>query len=172
MIDVKAMLTPEQLHQAKVMEEMAINRFCHNQRTSNKVVRGIADVPRIPAHLIFSVLIVFIMVMFMISTRAHAAEHIVCRNPIVIDGDTIQCSGKRVRLEGIDARECRQPCYDQSARWLRDNTRGTVMCRLTYHDRYGRSVGTCRSASSGDLGNSSISRGYSKRSVYRGPKYR
>ena len=72
MLDVAAMLTPEQLHQAKVMEEMAINRFCHNQRASNKIVRGITDVPRIPAHTIFAVLILFVVVMFFISTRTHA----------------------------------------------------------------------------------------------------
>lgn len=37
----------------------------------------------------------------------------------VIDGDTIEIHGERIRLVSIDAPESRQPCFDhQSRAWL------------------------------------------------------
>ena len=72
----------------------------------------------------------------------------------VIDGDTIELHGKRVRLFGIDAPEGGQTCQDASgkiwrcgttaARVLDELTRGkTINCEQRDIDRYGRIVAVC-----------------------------
>ena len=72
----------------------------------------------------------------------------------VIDGDTIEVGGQRVRLHGIDALESAQSCLAGGQRWrcgahatraLEDRIGGrTVDCAGTARDRYGRLVATCR----------------------------
>lgn len=80
----------------------------------------------------------------------------------VIDGDTLEISGERVRLFGIDAPEHDQRCTDAAGRpWacgaratetLRDLTRGrAVRCSGEEQDRYGRLVAHCTVAGR-DLG--------------------
>lgn len=75
----------------------------------------------------------------------------------VIDGDTIEVHGQRIRLFAIDAPESRQLCLDErSRRWrcgavaaneLADFiARRPVSCREVDRDRYGRTVATCRVA--------------------------
>jgi len=73
----------------------------------------------------------------------------------VIDGDTIEIAGRRVRLEGIDAPETGQTC---GGRWfvpyacgtratdaLRKLVDGkTVVCENRGADKYGRTLGICR----------------------------
>jgi len=71
----------------------------------------------------------------------------------VIDGDTLQVAGEKVRLHGIDAPESRQSCtvagvgYDcgQSAkRTLTGATAGKVItCTGDKRDRYGRLIAVC-----------------------------
>ena len=72
----------------------------------------------------------------------------------VIDGDTLEIHGVRVRLEGIDAPESSQLCYDErhtawrcgqaAARALDEFiTRKTVHCETHSKDRYGRYIATC-----------------------------
>src|SRR5215475_8270074 len=68
----------------------------------------------------------------------------------VIDGDTIEIHGQRIRLYGIDAPEASQlcdldgkpwRCGQASANALADNIgRRTVMCEPRDRDRYGRLV--------------------------------
>lgn len=75
----------------------------------------------------------------------------------VIDGDTIEIAGRRIRLEGIDAPETGQSCggrwfipYDCGARAttaLAKLTAGkTVTCERRGTDKYGRMLGICRVA--------------------------
>lgn len=73
----------------------------------------------------------------------------------VIDGDTIEIHGQRIRLHGIDAPEGRQLCDDATGKpWrcgqkaalaLSDKIgRRTVSCEPRDRDRYGRVVAVCR----------------------------
>ena len=73
----------------------------------------------------------------------------------VIDGDTIEIRGQRIRLFGIDAPESRQTCTDQKGATYRCGQRaaqaldyrisdGVVTCEPKNRDRYGRVVAVCR----------------------------
>jgi endonuclease YncB( thermonuclease family) len=74
----------------------------------------------------------------------------------VIDGDTIDVAGTRVRLDGIDAPESAQTCMmaahsyrcgDTATRALADFIQEhDVRCEPTGHDRYGRTLARCRIA--------------------------
>ena len=71
----------------------------------------------------------------------------------VLDGDTIVVSGKRIRLEGIDAPEGQQLCYANNRAWAcgtasTDALRrfigsSPVGCASTGTDRYGRTLARC-----------------------------
>lgn len=72
----------------------------------------------------------------------------------VVDGDTIDIRGERIRLDGIDAPESGQRCYSSSHKLYRcganaanalDQWIGTasVTCRIDGTDRYKRLLGTC-----------------------------
>ena len=72
----------------------------------------------------------------------------------VIDGDTLDVGGVRVRIHGIDAPEVDQTCtHPQRGVWacgafVRDEVRARYQgrfadCRQRDMDRYGRIVGTC-----------------------------
>lgn len=88
---------------------------------------------------------------------------------MVIDGDTLQVAGVRVRLWGIDAPESRQACeadgrnYACGARatgHLRTLVAGrSVSCEPRTRDRYGRTVALCRTDDS-DLGAAMVRDGW------------
>lgn len=72
----------------------------------------------------------------------------------VIDGDTIEVHGTRIRLHGIDAPESRQECTrpdgttwrcgQQAALALSDRIgRSIVRCDPRDRDRYGRTIAIC-----------------------------
>lgn len=74
----------------------------------------------------------------------------------VIDGDTIEIHGTRIRLEGIDAPESRQVCADkstgeaircgQTAAFFLADLLGehTVSCNEAGRDRYKRTLAHCK----------------------------
>lgn len=72
----------------------------------------------------------------------------------VIDGDTIEIHGARIRLHGIDAPESAQLCIDANDKPWRCGQRASlalaerigrapVSCRRTDTDRYGRMIAVC-----------------------------
>lgn len=73
--------------------------------------------------------------------------------PRIVDGDSIEISGTRIRLHGIDAPEARQSCTRDSIEWAcgLEATmalaalieRNWVSCAKRDTDRYGRIVATC-----------------------------
>lgn len=87
----------------------------------------------------------------------------------VIDGDTIDVAGTRIRLFGIDAPEGAQSCTDRSGavlqcgEWVTSEVRAqfqgvTVRCESVEADRYGRVVATCGVAGR-DMGQDLVAQG-------------
>jgi endonuclease YncB( thermonuclease family) len=87
----------------------------------------------------------------------------------VIDGDTIEIHGLRVRLHGIDSPEGRQECTLAGKPWrcgpaaanaLSDLIgRRPVTCQQTDTDRYGRAVARCEVAGE-DIGRWMVRQGW------------
>lgn len=72
----------------------------------------------------------------------------------VVDADTLEIGGVRVRLTGVDAPESGQKCRDAGGRFVRCGTiaanalsawlnRNPVSCEIEDKDRYGRLIGKC-----------------------------
>lgn len=83
-----------------------------------------------------------------------AAAQTIVGTASVIDGDTLDIHGQRIRLHGIDAVETRQHCREQNGQlWLcgKDAAfalsdkigRAPVRCDQRDIDRYGRIVAVC-----------------------------
>ncbi len=87
----------------------------------------------------------------------------------VIDGDTLEVRGQRIRLHGIDAPESGQTCRADGKTWrcgrkaafaLTDKIgRAPVTCEERDRDRYGRIVAKC-SVGGKDLGEWMVLRGW------------
>jgi endonuclease YncB( thermonuclease family) len=87
----------------------------------------------------------------------------------VIDGDTFDVAGTRIRLHGVDAPETAQTCLDEEGadwacgRWSLEEARAAwdgqeVACEVLDTDRYGRSVSRC-AVGGQDLGAALVSQG-------------
>jgi endonuclease YncB( thermonuclease family) len=74
--------------------------------------------------------------------------------PRIVDGDTVEIDGTKIRLEGIDAPETDQLCLDAKGgrsacgvaarEALRSHTNSKPWtCRVSGQDKYGRSLATC-----------------------------
>lgn len=91
----------------------------------------------------------------------------------VSDGDTINVGGTTYRLEGVDAPETKQSCYDklgrpfrcglQATRLLRQLMKqsGSVRCVSSSKDSYGRRLGHCV-AGHVDLNGEMVAQGYAR----------
>lgn len=87
-----------------------------------------------------------------------AAAHNFAGHAVAVDGDTLEMSGERVRLHGIDAPERMQTCKRSGAAWacgrdaaalLSEMVAGrTVECTARDRDAYGRIVAACRAGAS------------------------
>lgn len=78
---------------------------------------------------------------------------ITCRDPRIIDGDTFDCDGRRIRLEGIDTPEMPGHCNPgrdctggdpyAAKKTLASLSRGIITCTPVKTDHYGRIVARC-----------------------------
>jgi endonuclease YncB( thermonuclease family) len=88
------------------------------------------------------------------AARSPGGSAILSGTATVIDGDTLEIAGKRIRLEGIDAPEADQTCgggwfgtwkcgrsATDQLRWLVGGRR--VDCESAGHDKYSRMLGWC-----------------------------
>lgn len=99
-------------------------------------------------------------------------DAIACESPYVIDGDTLDCGGVRIRLAHIDAPEmpghCRpgRKCTPGDPFAARDRltalTRGPVSCMPEDTDAYGRTVARCKGRD-GDLSCAMVDGGFAVR---------
>ena len=98
-----------------------------------------------------------------------AAEQVAAGRVSVVDGDTLELHGQRIRLAAIDAPEARQSCLSGGKPWpcgrraafaLAElvGTR-TVTCRWRSRDRYRRAVATCAVGGT-DLGGWLVEQGW------------
>ncbi len=88
----------------------------------------------------------------------------------LIDGDTLEIGGERIRLHGIDAPERGQTCLLQGRRYscgidatelLRELVSGKeVTCDAVYRDRYERTVAVCVIPGGIDLGRAMVRQGW------------
>ncbi len=87
--------------------------------------------------------------------------------PRVIDGDTVELAGRRLRLAGIDAPELAQSCErggqayrcgETAREALRELARAGMVCTLSGHDKYRRDLARCE-ASGRDVGSVLVLRG-------------
>ena len=87
----------------------------------------------------------------------------------VIDGDTLDVGGSRVRLHGVDAPEKAQMCLDADGQawacggWATDEARARwdgeeAACEIIETDRYGRAVSRC-AVGGADLGATLVGEG-------------
>jgi endonuclease YncB( thermonuclease family) len=96
-----------------------------------------------------------ILSMFYSSFPSFVRSEIIVGRPSVIDGDTLEIRSSRFRLEGIDAPEATQTCFDAlnkgyrcgqiAALALQDFIGARVVtCEVTGIDRYKRKLAYCR----------------------------
>lgn len=74
--------------------------------------------------------------------------------PVVVDGDSLEVAGQRIRLHGVDAPERKQTCVADGSRWpcgeraaralATRASKRTIFCTEKDLDRYGRIAATCR----------------------------
>ena len=89
----------------------------------------------------------FVMLICVLSANANAKE------VKVIDGDSFFLNGKEIRLEGIDAPEYQQTCFDKNdkiydcgvlaSEALKKMIKGKIKCKYLKFDRYKRRVAVC-----------------------------
>ncbi len=102
--------------------------------------------------MVFRLLAFAVAVIALLSAPASAQD--ISGRASVVDGDTLEVRGVRIRLFGIDAPEgqqlCKRPsgetwrCGQQSALALSEKLgQATVVCSERATDRYGRSVAVC-----------------------------
>lgn len=95
--------------------------------------------------------IIFSLALLLVVLPVHAD---ITGQPRVIDGDTIEIAGERIRLHGIDAPEMKQTCKNRKGKELlcgqlakqalEKLVRGQgVTCKGDVRDRYKRFIGVC-----------------------------
>jgi len=96
---------------------------------------------------------ILILALTTATTISAQADDTLTGIPTVIDGDTIDIHGQRIRLHGIDAPESKQVCVSGGKKYrcgqkaalaLSDRIgRGSVTCTAKDTDRFGRVIAVC-----------------------------
>jgi len=97
-----------------------------------------------------------------------------CLDPYVVDGDTLHCAGRRVRLNGIDAPEMPEHCVEgrhctpgnpfAARKFLTSLVKGKrITCHQQDKDSYGRSVALCKTDDGTDLSCAMVKSGHAVR---------
>ena len=116
----------------------------------------------------------YIFILFCLFSSSTFAEDFspIIGRASVIDGDTIEINGERIRFWGVDAPESRQTCKDAQdsayrcgqksafalADWLDQSQ--PVRCEPRYKDRYKRFVANCFRFSGEDIAEWLVRNGY------------
>jgi len=125
-------------------------------------------------------LVVWLLIIVGIAIVGHQSGQFGTRKPgepvsghaRIIDGDSLEIAGARIRIHGIDAPEGRQQCRDahgaeyacgrEAARALDRIIGGrTVTCTPVTHDQYDRDVATC-DVIGRDVGEQMVRAGYAR----------
>lgn len=113
-----------------------------------------------------------VLVALFVTTAAPAQSETLSGRATVLDGDTIEIAGERIRFHGIDAPESGQQCRDeqgnpwpcgQRASFALDDflaeSRPTH-CRVMDRDRWGRAIATCHRNDGADVNEWLVRRGW------------
>jgi endonuclease YncB( thermonuclease family) len=96
---------------------------------------------------------IFAFILLLVSSAAHADT--IAGRATVIDGDTLEIHGERIRLLDIDAPESRQSCTEPDGTEWRCGQKAAlalsawigqraVICETTKLDKYGRWLARCK----------------------------
>ncbi len=129
-------------------------RACGPRETTSRLV-AFTSAARWNAGMARALATVLLLLFAALAPLAHAE---IVGRASVVDGDTIEVHGQRIRLFGIDAPESAQLCLADDRHWrcgqqaalaLDERVAGRpVVCTEKDRDRYGRIVAVCRA---GDL---------------------
>ena len=117
---------------------------------------------------IFKMYQILLVLIFLMPISSVCADTV--GKPRVIDGDTIEIAGDRIRLKGIDAPEAKQMCLEKSGDWWRCGEVATfalldlvgshwITCKGKKRDHYGRLIAVCY-VGPYDLNSLMVSRGH------------
>ncbi len=89
---------------------------------------------------------------------------------VVVDGDSLEYNGERIRLQGIDAPEFMQKCYDaqgwkyrcgfEATKQLKKLMQNVTSCKRFGKDRYGRTLMKCYDANGVSVGEKMVRDGF------------
>lgn len=103
-------------------------------------------------------LLTLLITSFLLTLPAHAQENteasIITGRAAVLEGDTVEINGQKIRLHGIDAPQHRQTCHDRRGFLyrcgLKSKTaldlflwRNEITCHILSSDKYGRKLANC-----------------------------